>query len=474
VAVTQAAPARDSDRAARKLRGDFPTPPVLVDRVVAAVLPPIVPGQVVRVLDPACGDGRFLLAAAAHIHSGGGVPVVRGLDVDPAAVADASRNLADVRHDVRVADALVHDWTGAMFDVVLGNPPYLSQLASATSRGRASTRGGGPYADVAAEFLALAVELARPGGGRVGLVLPQSILGSRDARAVRQGVEGRAEMIWSWWSPDRLFDADVHVCALGFERRAGSGAAGNSPTHRDDRDAVWSGVIAQSLGVPALPAARSSGLAGDRATFTANFRDEYYGMIPGVGDHAAGPKLVTSGLIDPNRCRWGERPVTFNRQVFARPRIDVAVLSARMQHWARRMAVPKLLIANQTKVVECIVDRDGVMLPGVPVVASRPTSESPDALDALAAVLSCPYVSAWAWHRVAGTGLSASAVRVGPRLLAAVPWPAGPLGAAIAAWRAGDLAASGREVHAAFGIAGRASERLVSWWRALLPSSSPA
>ena len=102
---------------------------------------------------------------------------------------------------VEVGDALTRDWGDATYDVVLGNPPYLSQLAAATSRGGASRRGGGPYADAAAEFLVLAVGLARPGGGRVGLVLPQSILGFRDAGPVRAEVEQLAEPIWSWWSP---------------------------------------------------------------------------------------------------------------------------------------------------------------------------------------------------------------------------------------------------------------------------------
>ena len=46
--------------------------------------------------------------------------------------------------------------------------------------------GGGPYADAAAEFLALAVRVVRP-GGPVGLVLPQSLLAARDAAAIRAG-----------------------------------------------------------------------------------------------------------------------------------------------------------------------------------------------------------------------------------------------------------------------------------------------
>ena len=100
---------------------------------------------------------------------------------------------------------------------MIGNPPFLSQMASATTRGGTSSRSGGPYADAAVEFLALAGEVVDPDGGRVALVLPQSILAARDARRVRTSFDARAEMFWSWWTGERAFDAQVHTCALAFE-----------------------------------------------------------------------------------------------------------------------------------------------------------------------------------------------------------------------------------------------------------------
>ena len=51
--------------------------------------------------------------------------------------------------------------------------------------------------------------LVDPAGGRVALVLPQSLLASRDAEAIRGSIGGRARMVWSWWSDRHVFDAQT-------------------------------------------------------------------------------------------------------------------------------------------------------------------------------------------------------------------------------------------------------------------------
>jgi SAM-dependent methyltransferase len=449
--------------AARKQRGAFATPPELVELLVANTLPTVRPGARVTVLDPACGDGRFLSAAAARIAAAGAVPLVTGVDIEPDAVRAARRTVAASpgapSARFRQADALRHDWGDERFDVVLGNPPFLSQLAASTTRGGSSRHGGGPYADAAAEFLALAVRLARPGEGRVGLVLPQSILASRDAAEVRSDVDRRAELTWSWWSPRRVFDAQVFVCALAFQLRP---AAMNEHRHRP-----WSRVVADALGVPELPPLATDGTLGARGRLSANFRDQYYGLVPAVDDHAAGPPLVTSGLIDPGRCRWGERAVTFARRRLARPRVDRTQLSPAMRRWADRFAVPKVLVANQTRVIEAVADAEGAWLPGVPLITVRALASAD--VWSIAAVLTSAPASAWAWHRAAGSGLSAGALRFGPRWLADLPWPAGSVAPAVEALRDGDVVACGSAVTHAYGIDAADATALERWWRACLP-----
>jgi hypothetical protein len=477
---------------ARKRRGAWYTPPWLVehvlDQVVAHQPRAASTTHHMTVLDPACGDGRFLTAAATRWP---GAHLV-GVDIDTGAIASARAKLgADA--ELVVGDALAREWGERRFDVVVGNPPFLNQLAALTTRGRRPALGGGPYADVAAEFLALAVRLARPDGGTVGLLQPLSLLAARDTGAVRDLVLDLGEVAWCWWSPTSVFpEAEVRTCALGIVRGrpcpgAGVGIArtvGEPPVERPPLAAdllrpreTWSALVAESSEVPPLAGADidpGAPTIADLAATTADFRDQYYGLVGAVEEagHAAGtvaaPRLVTSGAIDAGRCHWGTRPVTFARRRFDAPVVVVARLSPSMARWAERRMVPKVLVASQTAVIEAVVDETGAWLPSVPVVSVVPRAA--DDLWRVAAILTNPVTSAWAAHRVAGSGLSGNALRIGAPLLGAVPLPptagAGHVDGAADALRAGDLLACGAAMLRAYGIR-RAEDRdaLFEWWR---------
>lgn len=333
-----------------------------------------------------------------------------------------------------------------------------------------------PYADIAVEFLALALDLARPSGGRVALVLPQSVLSSRDAAAVRADVDRRTRRCWSWWSRHRVFAASVYVCALVVETTGGEDGGAQSSDGGHGRP--WTAVVTESLGVPRLPPLDTAGTLGGRASLRADFRDQYYGLVPAVVDGGDGPRLVTSGLIDPGQVLWGCRTARFARRELAEPRVDTARLSSAMRSWVDRKLVPKVLVASQTRVLEAVADSAGELLPSVPVTTVMPLPlTSPDSAAAvweIAAVLTSPVASAWAWHRCAGSGLSGRALRTGSTVLATLPWPAARLASAVDALRAGDVVACGREVDAAFGVRRAEDDELHEWWRALLPGQLAA
>ncbi len=92
----------------RKQLGAWYTPPDLVDTVVEAVVTPEFVGGASasdRVLDPSCGDGRFLAAARNRIESLGATAALIGCDLDPAAI-DAARAVLPDDADLRRSDAL--------------------------------------------------------------------------------------------------------------------------------------------------------------------------------------------------------------------------------------------------------------------------------------------------------------------------------------------------------------------------------
>lgn len=447
------------------MRGAWYTPPELIDIVVAGLFTDLTlpRHRPIRVLDPACGDGRFLVGVADRLTDLGHEFELVGCDIDAGALDQVDGALVRLIQD----DALAHDWSGEQFDIVVGNPPFLSQMAAGTTRGGSSRHGGGPYADAAFEFLALAVRLVNADGGHVALVLPQSILAARDGGPVRSAVAEQADLYWSWWEPrQQHFDASVNVCAIAL-RRPGNGTT--TPTS-------WTRVVTDRLGVPELDplALRTSGTLGDRADLNANFRDEYYALVPAVGDDATGPPLVTSGLIDPGRCLWGTRPVRFAKQSFQHPRVDLSKLTGRFPAWAARKLVPKVLVANQTRIIEAVADPEGAWLPGVPVTSVTPVGTAAKVAE-LAAVLTSPIASALAWHAGGGTGLSTTSVRIGPAGLAATPWPAGDLSAAVVALHADDIVGCGRAVCEAYGLRVSGvdgSERLLNWWVERLPAGA--
>ena len=448
------------------MRGAWYTPPELVAIVVDGLFddlvrdPRVRRDRPLRVLDPACGDARFLLAVADRLTELGEQFELVGCDID----VDALDNVGDGRIRLIQEDALARDWGAERFDIVVGNPPFLSQMATDTTRGGSSRHGGGPYADAAFEFLALAVQLADPDRGHIALVLPQSILAARHGEPVRHSVAELADLRWSWWEPQQQhFDANVNVCALGL-RRPATGAT--TPTS-------WTRVVTDRLGVPALDprSLRTAGTLGHRAELNANFRDEYYALVPAVGDDADGPPLVTSGLIDPGRCLWGQRPVRFAKQSFEHPRVDLSRLTGRFPAWAVRKLVPKVLVANQTRIIEAVADPAGAWLPGVPVSTVTPTDSNVSVAE-LAAVLTSPVASVLAWQEGGGTGLSTTSVRIGPALLAATPWPAGDLSAAVEALGGGDIVGCGRAVCAAYGLEPETAAGLLNWWAERLPGDA--
>jgi hypothetical protein len=203
----------------RKRLGQWPTPWWACDAVAERAVRGL-PAHA-TVVDPACGDGRFLVAVARHLP---GARLV-GVDIDPAAIEAAKETcrLAGVTADLRVADGL-SDAACPQADLVVGNPPFVrvQRLPKAERErlwGRFETATD--KADLYACFAERSLEIAP----RIALILPSSFLGLASFRALRERLL-RAGLSGVFQLPRDAFegadlDAVAVFCGQGEDRTAG-------------------------------------------------------------------------------------------------------------------------------------------------------------------------------------------------------------------------------------------------------------
>jgi hypothetical protein len=447
--------------AARK-RGAHYTPPDVAATLVARALAHR-PGGAPLVCDPACGGGVFLVAAADALAARGLDPrrivdeLLVGVDIDPGAVAVARESLGlwAAEHGAvgtpRVICADAFERLGRLdgaVDVVVGNPPFQSQLGRAnarasTERERLVARFGvaaSGYVDAAALFVLRGMEMVGD-EGVVALVLPRSVLAARDAAGVRDEVVRRAWLAECWIPGERLFDASVDVVMPVLAVGAVPGATAVVTGRAADRPAgevsagelavgTWSALHATALGVPQVVRRAAPRCVGEVASATAGFRDQYYGLVGRIHDEPAADgrwaRLATTAMIDPGRCRWGAVAVRFGRRSWTSPHVDldaVATADASVLAWVERLLVPKVMVATQTRVIEAVADPLGRYVPSTPLIAVVPRADGGERAGSIAAALLAPPASAWAHHRFGGGGLSPTALKLAAREVERIPLP---------------------------------------------------
>lgn len=431
----------------RKQRGAWYTPRLLVCGLVRAAFDAYGTQPPVRVLDPTCGGGAFLLAALDELVQRGVEPLdalarVRGSDVDGGAVAASRLSLAAwaALHEVASFDPATAVFeldalTACAFadppQLVIGNPPFASPLHSgaipAAAADYRSTNDDvlGPYADLASMHLHRALGLVE-NGAVVSLVLPQSTLSSRDVASLRAYCDNAAALKAAWATDVFVFEAGVRVWAPAFQ----VGAAQAEVVVSAEPDPIvvgvrsfegWGPLVADALGAPPVELPRGSDTLAAIATATAGFRDEYYGLAEACVDGDVHEiRLVTVGAIDPLFCGWGSRPIKFASQQWATPTIDRALVEGKVARWLDGRLVPKVLLPTQTKVLEPFVDRSGLLAPSTPLIAVHAAE---DQLDRIAAVLLAPPVVAWLYRRCFGAAMSGDSIKVSAKMLLEVPLP---------------------------------------------------
>ena len=271
----------------RKRQGRHYTPPELAGflaRRGAAHLPP---GKRLRILDPACGDGELLLAAAtAAAERGHEVGELAGLDLDADAVGRARQRLAGVAAPVSLS---VEDFTRApgggappgRFDFIITNPPYVRTqvLGADVSRQLAARFQLQGRIDLTHAFVAAMRQLLAP-GGVIALLCSNRFLSTRAGLNARQ-LLGSGYVLHEVYDlgDTRLFRAAVLPAVVVAARRGNRRGAASPARFTRIYQAPAGGAPARRY--PSVVAALDNGEDGRVAVGPRNFVIETGALVRG-------------------------------------------------------------------------------------------------------------------------------------------------------------------------------------------------
>jgi SAM-dependent methyltransferase len=432
-----------------------------------------------RVLDPACGDGAFLVEVYERLlrryGEGPGVSPSRraddaaierrlaiarrhlfGIDVDAEAVAEARLRLAAIalgeddairhaaeslRENLVCGDALnsspAAPWMrpGA-FSAIVSNPPYVGFRELARRRDSAPASGDGPHRDLYVQFVERIVELLAP-GGRFGLIVPNKIAIADYALSCRRLLLSRTRLgrLDDVSALDAFPSVSVYPIILCGAKEAAPAShrvtisrPGSLAELGDDGE-EW--TIAQSEidaagGLPLRPPldfesrvpTRPLGELAVPHSGATGFtaRRLAEALIEREESSEPGWDFITSGNID--RFAIGRENVRFMGRTFRRPVLPAgaAILTERKRRLYRE---PKIVLAGMTRRLEAAWSEAGLAL-GVQVYAAAELRVDPHFLLAVlnSKLLSFVYRTRFQAKRLAGGFFS-----LNKRQLAQLPIP---------------------------------------------------
>jgi tRNA1(Val) A37 N6-methylase TrmN6 len=239
ISPDESAPIEEETKA-RKARGAFFTPPALANFLARWA---IHGNRTTRVLDPTCGEGIFLLAAARELR-GLGVEErlddrVYGVDLHKASLATTSSLLEAEGLDANVIASNFFELSPpddlfpsmGSFDAVIGNPPFVRYQQHAGEARRlsaeAALRQGVRLSGLASSWAALIVHAGAfvAPEGRLAMVVPAELLTVGYAEPVRHWLRRRFAAVKLVFFDQRQFsDALENVVLLLAQGNGGCDA----------------------------------------------------------------------------------------------------------------------------------------------------------------------------------------------------------------------------------------------------------
>jgi adenine-specific DNA-methyltransferase len=405
----------------RRARGVFYTPVEIAKWIVEQTYGPLLcewngAEPPPRLLDPACGAGVFLIAARHLLEarcqqlglSSGEQEVtiaraIFGIDIDAPTVNTAQQQTNLPASNLKCADALTESDLGS-FDVVVGNPPYVSIREMARShtpeyvnglRERFQTARGN--FDLYVLFIERALQLLKP-GGHLGLIVPNKWATLDYASKLR-------EMLLRETSLEQIVDLSTlrvfpqagtypqiivlqrqpaatdhclrisHVTDFaGFQRPNSENQSRWIPqASLQSRAFVLGNEIRVEDRVATLPLESIATLHSGASGYSANLLAAELRESDSTSDNCEAVDFIVSGNIDRYAIHSGN--VRFLNQTWQRPCLSLhstAITAAKVRLYRE----PKIVLSGMSRRLEAAYDEQGCAL-GVQVYAAAEMNVEP-------------------------------------------------------------------------------------------------
>jgi hypothetical protein len=326
------------------------------------------------------------------------------------------------------------------FDCILGNPPFINAIEDSDSLvyksfTRYTYKDLGGTADLGYLFLSQMTRL-RSRSGMVGCVQPRAILNAKSAEGLRSrnGSDFNLNMIYSPNKADYFEGASVFICLLVLgdqsECKVSADVDCSSLTWQSKERIPtnwWQALTSESSEETDFESASNREPVGAAFDVSASMTTgDAYAIKPFLIDSIDGEGLclVTTGLIDPRKCMWGETPCRYLKEDYAHPRVPIwqgipKALARRLVRSSR----PKIIVAGLSKIVECFVDTEGDFVGAVSTYSIFHPEDSVDALNELCEHLLSPEVSSRFTSELGGNAMGGGNITMAKSFLQCLPLP---------------------------------------------------
>lgn len=387
----------------------------------------------VRVLDPACGSGAFLVGALDYLTAEHrriaqiladdlltGDDFIKeilqqnlfGVDVNAGSVeitklslwlksARKGQKLTTLDANIRCGNSLISEteivgshafvWANEFadvlgdggFDVVIGNPPYVdsetmvrTSPAERTFISGAFTSARGNW-DLFVPFYQQAFDLTKS-DGICSMIVPNKIISAPYAQTLREYIEEHGSLVSIVdVSRDGIFDVDVYpvivTTAKQESARSVEVASGLGPHSEVVMVDLPDGGNWAGLFHEAQPTT-SRPLSTIAVLHSAASVSEAYDLKDVLEDDASSTtklKVVNTGTIDPYSVDWGLWPMRYIKQVYNAPVVSESALP-KPKSW---LGAPMIAVAGMARRVEAVLSEAHTYLPAKSTVVVVPLAE---------------------------------------------------------------------------------------------------